>query len=253
MVWLRAWSSTRTRFFVMLGVLVVIAIGNVLEWNRVAALLPNVSVSGGGGGLVSDAVNEALEAERTFRGYVWHDWFAGNLKTCLVLFGALLGSGSALSGSGRGMLFSLALPVPRSRWIAARAVIGLAEMFALALVPSLVIALLAPAVDESYSFADAAVHGLFSFVVGSVFYTLAMLASAIFDEVWRAMLLTVVAAIVLAVAEIALPTGHGLYDAMSGRSYYYDGTLPWLGLISSVALTLAFLYAAAAHLARRDF
>jgi hypothetical protein len=243
MVWHKAWLDTRTKFLVVLAVLVVIAVGNVFGWVQVQAILPNVSVSGGSR-VVADAVNEALEAERTFRGYIWNNWFAGNFKNCLVLFAALLGSGSTLSPSGRGMLFSLALPVLRSRWFAARAAIGLVELFALALVPSLVIALLAPAVNESYSLADAMVHGLLAFVVGSVFYALAMLASAIFDDLWRAMLLTVVAAIALAVVEYGLPTVSGLFAAMSGRTYYYDGTLPWLGLIVSVALTLALLYAA---------
>ena len=123
----------------------------------------------------------------------------------------------------------------------------------LALVPALVIALLAPAVNESYSLVDAVVHGLLIFVVGSVFFALAMLASAILDDLWRAMLLTVVAAVVLAFLEYAVPAGYGLFAAMSGRAYYHGGAVPWVSLLVSAVLTFALLYAAAAQLARRDF
>src|SRR4029077_5274138 len=117
----------------------------------------------------------------------------------------------------------------------------------------LVIALLATAVNESYSFVDAAVHGALIFVVGSVFFALAMLASALVDDLWRALLLTIVVTLVLACADFLLPGGYGLFATMSGRAFYYYGTVPWLGLIASAALTAALLYAAAAQLARRDF
>jgi len=255
MVWFKAWHCTRTKFLVLLAVLVIIATGDVFGWPALQTIVSATKVdpSSGGDGGVAAKLNEAIAAEQTFRGYVWNEWFAGNFRSCFVLFSALLGSGSVLSASGRGMLFSLALPVARRRWLGARAGVGLVELFVLALVPSLVIALLATAVNESYSFVDAAVHGALIFVVGSVFFALAMLASALVDDLWRALLLTTVVALVLACADFLLPAGYGLFATMSGRTFYYYGTVPWLGLIASAALTAALLYAAAAQLARRDF
>src|SRR5262249_33236051 len=143
---------------------------------------------------VRNAIAEAIAAEQTFRGYVWHQWFDQNFASCVVLFAALLGSGSALSTSGRGLLFSLALPVARGGWLEARAAVGVAQVLALALVPPLLIPLLAPVVGESYSVTDALVHGALIFVLGSVFLAVAVLASTIVDDFGRAIVITAVAA-----------------------------------------------------------
>ena len=127
-------------------------------------------------------------------------------------------------------------------------------MLALALVPSLLIALLAPAVGERYSVTDALVHGALIFVLGSVFFALAMLASAFVDDFGRAIVITAVIAIVVGVAELnLLPSGHGLFHALTGGAYFRSGTLPWLELVLGIGLTGALIYGAAAHLARRDF
>jgi len=254
MVWRKAWRDTRWRFAILLAVLAAIACFNVFEWLAVQTIAPKLDASGAGqGGRVASALAEALAAEQTFRGYIWYEWFSQNFKTCIVLFAALLGSGSALSTSGRGLLFSLTLPVSRGRWLAARAAIGIAEVLALVLVPSLEIALLAPAVGEHYPLADALVHGALIFVLGGVFFALAMLVSSFVDDFGRSIVLTAVAGVVLAIAEAALPVGHGLFTGLSGGAYFRDGVLPWLELIGGAVLTLALFYAAAARLARRDF
>lgn len=254
MVWAKAWRDTRWRFAILLAVLVAITCFNVLEWPRVQKLLAALDLPVvAGSATVRNAVAEAIAAEQTFRGYIWYQWFAQNFRWCIVLFAALLGSGSALSTSGRGLLFSLALPVARERWLMARAAIGVGQVLAFALVPSLLIPLLAPAVGESYSIVDALVHGALIFVLGTVFFALAMLVSAIVDDFGRAIVLTAVAAIVVGFAEVALPRGHGLFAALTGGAYYHAGTLPWLELVVGVALTGALIYGASAHLARRDF
>ena len=254
MVWAKAWHDTRWRFATLFAVLIMLTCFHVLEWPRVRSLLTTLDPSvAGSNATVRNAVAEAIAAEQTFRGYIWYQWFDQNFATCIVLFAVLLGSGSALSTPGRGLLFSLALPVARGRWLETRAAIGIAQVLALALVPSLLIPLLAPAVGESYSVRDALVHGALIFVLGSVFFALAMLASAIVDDFGRAIVLTAVAAIVVWVAEFAVPRGHGLFHALTGGEYFRAGTLPWLELVLGVALTGALIYGAAAHLARRDF
>jgi hypothetical protein len=123
----------------------------------------------------------------------------------------------------------------------------------LALVPSLLIPLLAPALGESYSVTDALVHGALIFVLGSVFLAVAMLASAIFDDFGRAIVLTAIAAFGIGSAELALPRDHGLFHALTGGAYFRAGTLPWLELVLGVALTGVLIYGAVAYLARRDF
>lgn len=254
MVWHKAWRDTRWRFAILLAVLVVSSCFTVFAWREVRTLVPTLDPSAAGGNaLIRNALAEAIAAEQTFRGYIWYQWFAQNFRFCIVLFAALLGSGSALSTPGRGLLFSLALPVARGRWLEARAAIGVAQVLALALVPSLLIPMLAPAVGESYSIVDALVHGALIFVLGCVFFALAMLASAIVDDFGRAIVLTVVGAVVIGFIDVALPRGHGLVPALSGGAYYRTGALPWVELVVGMVLTVALLYAAKAHLARRDF
>jgi len=254
MVWRKAWHDTRWRFAILFAVLIVIACFNVFEWLTVQTILPKLDASAASAnGGVTGRLAEALAAEQNFRGYIGYAWFSQTFRWYIVVFAVLLGSGSALSTSGRGLLFSLALPVSRGRWIAARAGIGVAQVLALALVPSLEVPLLAPAVGEHYSLADALVYGGLIFVLGTVFFALAMLVSSFLDDFGRSLVVTTVMAIALAVAETALPTGHGLFTGLSGGTYFRAGAVPWLELIAGVALTLAFFRAAAARLARRDF
>jgi hypothetical protein len=198
-------------------------------------------------------LQERLELLTTFPGYAWSEWFAGNFPLVLTIFAALIGSGSPLVKSGSGALFSLALPVSRRRWILSRAETGLAELFVLALVPALAIPALAPLVGGQFSLLDAVVYGLCAFVVASLFFAVAVFLSTLCNDVWRPLLLTCLAAIAVAVAETALPETHGLFRAMGGQSYFYDGALPWAELLLSTAAAAGLTYAAAANVARRDF
>jgi len=151
------------------------------------------------------------------------------------------------------VLFSLALPVSRGRWLAARAATGLSQLFLLTLVPSLAIALLSPVIGEQYGFGEAVVHGASLFIVAAVFFSLALLLSTVFNDLWRPLLLTCLVAMGLSLGELALPGGYGLFATMSAEAYFRGGSLPWAGLLVSVVLTAALLYAAAAQVARRDF
>ncbi len=171
----------------------------------------------------------------------------------LTIFAALLGSGSPLVKSGGGALFSLALPVSRGRWIFARAETGLAEIFVLAVAPSIAIAGLAPFVSEQFALIDAVVYGLCAFVVASLFFAVAVFLSTLFNDVWRPLLLTCLVAIGLAAAGTVLPETHGLFQAMGGGGYFYGEGLPWAELLISAGGAAGLIYAAAANVARRDF
>ena len=244
----KSWIDTRSRFLLGLGILLVFACGTAMSFTyaqKFAASLENVSLQ--------QELQESLELIRTFPGYAWSQWFSGNFPALLTIFAALLGSGSPLVKSGSGALFSLALPVSRGRWILARAETGLAELFVLALAPALVIAALAPLVDGQFALIDAVVYGLCAFVVASLFFAVAMFFSTLCNDVWRPLLLTCLVAISLAAAGTALPETQGLFQAMAGQSYFYDGVLPWFQLLLSAAGAAALIYAAAANVARRDF
>jgi hypothetical protein len=250
----KSWIDTRSRFLLGLGILLVFACGTVLSFStvqRLAASLPEGATLGSNA--LQQELQQTLELIRTFPGYAWSEWFAGNFPLLLTIFAALLGSGSPLVKSGSGALFSLALPVSRGRWIFARAETGFVELFVLALAPGLAIAALAPFVGEQFPVIDAVVYGLCAFVVASLFFGVSLFLSTLFNDVWRPLLLTCLAAIALAAAETALLQTQGLFQAMGGQSYFYDSGLPWPELLLSAAGAAALIYAAAANVARRDF
>jgi hypothetical protein len=250
----KSWLDTRARFLLGLSILLVFACGTALNFPNVqglAASMPQDAVLGDDA--LHQEIRESLELVRTFPGYAWSQWFDGNFPAFLTVFAALLGSGSPLVKSGGGALFSLALPVSRGRWIRARSETGLAELFVLALAPSVAIAALAPFVGGQFALSDAVVYGLCAFVVASLFLAVAVFFSTLFNDVWRPLLLTCLVAIAIGAAGTALPEKAGLFQAMAGRGYFYDGELPWFPLLLSAAGAAALIYAAAANVARRDF
>ena len=249
----KAWLDTRWRFLIGLALMLVAACGILMTYRQVQALLPTVGAMNVPDGPLTAAIEEAVRIQSTYRGFVWSQWFDSNLTTLATLFAALLGSGSPLASSGRGVLFSLALPAPRRRWIAARATVGLAELLALVLVPSVAISVFSPFVGEQFAVGDALAFGVCVFAAGCVFFAFAALLSSVFNDMWRPFLLTCLAALTLGIVEVALPDDYGLFAVMSGRTYFETGSLPWLGLLASFAFTAAFVYAAAARVARRDF
>jgi hypothetical protein len=253
MLWYKSWLDTRWAFLIALGLLVMLAGGSLFSFETVQDLIQVVSPADLGDGKLADALREEIELQSTFRGYVWSQWFAQNFTTLLMIFAAVLGSGSPFSGSGHGVLFSLALPVSRERWIATRAGMALAELLVLAIVPSIAIAAFAPAAGQQFALGEALVYGLCAFVGASVFASIAVLLSTMFEDVWRPLLLTCCAAFAIAVIGYALPDGRGLFAAMSGGDYFYDGSLLWPELLVAAIAAAGFVYAAGASVARRDF
>jgi hypothetical protein len=256
MVWYQSWLDTRWRFLIPLAVLVVNIWGLILEYPHVAGLLRTVQIQADAlsqTGALGRTILESVAAERTYRGYIWYQWFRNNLSQLGTLFAILLGSGSLLSGStGTGTMFTLSLPASRNGWLAARAALGLAESVALAVIPSIAIVLLSPLAGQQYAIADAVVQSLCVFIVGAMFFSLAFLLSTMFNDMWRPLLVAGGVAIVVSVCESQFAL-NGPFRVMSAASYFAAGSVPWLGLLLSVLIAGALLYGAARNVARHDF
>ncbi len=250
MLWHKAWIDTRWRFLLGLALLLVFACGSSLTFPRVRELFATMQLPAVADEEAAAAFRQQLEMMRTFRGYVWSQWFAQSFPALLTLIAALLGSGSPLIRGGSGALFSLALPVARGRWIGTRAGIGLLELFVMALATSLTFAVLAPVVGEQFAVTEALAYGMSAFLGASLFLGLAIFLSTLFADVWRPVLLTCVGAFVIG---LVTPYDHGLFRAMGGMSYFFEGTLAWPELVVSLVAAAALMYAAAARLGRRDF
>jgi ABC-2 type transport system permease protein len=254
MLWYKSWLETRWRFLIGLALLLITASGTVFGYLTVVKLMP-LARTLDTSGEIGRKIKEAVEIEREFRGFVWLQWFRQNLTQMGTLFAVLLGSGGLLSGSAGAALFTLSLPVSRARLLTVRAATGLAQLLVLAVVPSLVIPLLSPAVGQHYSVADALVHGACMFIASSAFFSLAFLLSTVFSDVWRPALIAIVVATILAFCELMFRdlAGYGVFGVMSGEAYFRAGRAPWGGLLVSMGASAAMLYAAALNIARRDF
>jgi ABC-type transport system involved in multi-copper enzyme maturation permease subunit len=257
MLWHKAWLETRWRFIIGLLILTVLAGGNVFDYLATQRLLPGVTASievpaaeaTGLAGIIRDAI----DIQKDFRGFIWYQAFKQNLTQMGVLFAILLGCGGILSESSKGSaLFTLSLPVTRKQLIGARTGAGLAQLFAIAMVPPLVISILAPSIGQHFSIVDALAHGICIFVVGAVFFSLASFLSTLFADIWRPLLIAIGIACAAAFAAILVPQ-LSIFSVMNGESYFKTGSLPWAGFLTSAVIATALLYSAAETLERRDF
>ncbi|HEY3826041.1 MAG TPA: hypothetical protein VGL82_15860 [Bryobacteraceae bacterium] len=253
MLWYRSWLETRWRFLISLGVLVCSVGGIVFLWPKVVELIPaasNLPESGSLGG----KIREAVELSRNYPSYIWSQWYAKNLISLGTLFAVLLGAGGVLSKRSGGM-FMLSLPVSRRHLLGTRAVTGLAELTVLALAPSVLIPLLSPAVGKTYGIEDALVYGGCFFIAASLFFSMALLLSTIFEDVWRPLLISLAVCALMVLAEQpGLSRWHyGIVRVMSGEDWFRNRQLPWPGLLASAGASVAFFYGAVINLGRRDF
>jgi hypothetical protein len=250
MLWYKAWLDTRSRFWIGLVLLMLSAAGVVVGFPRVQRigavdLDPNDPLF--------QVLSDALELSRTFRGFVWHEWFRQNALTIGALFAALLGTSNMFSSSRRGVLFTLSLPVSRRQWFATRAATGLAELLVLMVMPALVIALLGVATGQPYSIGEGLVYALCGFVGVATFFGLALLLSTIFQDMWRPVVIVCLVAVCLSFLELLVPSGFGIFSTLSAEQYFRGGSLPWAGLGLFVLAAAGLLYAAAHQVERLDF
>jgi hypothetical protein len=255
MLWHKSWLETRWRFLIGLGLLACSAAGVVLEYPKVVELLAVVP-AGDTGGELGRRIRESAELARDYRGYVWSQWFGQHLVQAWTLFAVLLGTGGLVSQASRGgALFTLSLPVSRRRLVAVRAAVGLVELLVLAVVPSLLIAALSPAIGQRFAIADAVVHSACLFIAGTVFFSLTSLLSTAFSDIWRPPLIVLLLAVVLGGSEqVVRDVGRfSVFSVMSAQRYFQGEGLPWLGLVASAAASVALLYGAARNIERQDF
>jgi ABC-2 type transport system permease protein len=253
MIWYKSWLDTRSRFLVGLVLLVLSACGTVFYYPQVLKLMPMASTIEASGEL-GRRIREGVELASNYRGYVWSQWMRQAMTNLATLFAVLLGTGGLFSrASGDSALFALSMPVSRGRVLGVRALTGLGELAAMTLVPVLLLPLLSPGVGERYSPVDALAHGACLFVAAATFFSLALLLSTVFTDLWRPLLIACGVAIALSLFEFRGQSSYGIFRVMSGEDYFRTGRLPWLGLFASATASAAMLYTATRTLARQDF
>lgn len=255
MLWHKAWRESRGRFITGLLILTVLSGAKVYEYvvtQRAMPLAESV-LAGADQSPLGAAIRDAIAVQRGFRGFIWYTAFRDNLTQVGLLFAVLLGCGGLLAEAKKGSaLFTLSLPVTRKELLGARVGVGLAQCFAIAMVPPLAIPLLAPAIGQSFSVIDALAHGVCLFFVGALFFSLASFLSTMFGDIWRPLLIAVFIACIAAILQVVAPE-FGVFRVMSGETYFRTGALPWAGLLTTAVLATALLYSAGESLERKDF
>jgi hypothetical protein len=254
MLWHKAWLETRGRFITALLILTVMSGAKVYEYVVTLRMMPLAdSVLSGDNSPLGAALRDAVAVQREFRGFIWYNSFRDNLTLMGVIFAVLLGCGGLLAETKKGSaLFTLSLPITRKQLLGVRTATGLAQCFAIAMIPPLVIPVLAPSIGQRFSIVDALAHGFCLFFVGALFFSLASFLSTMFADVWRPLLIAVSLACIAGALQFVAPE-FGLFRVMSGETYFRTGALPWMGFLTTAVLASALLYSAAETLERRDF
>jgi hypothetical protein len=255
MILYKSWLDTRWRFIVGAAILACSVTAMVLLYPQVTGLLP-VAASIEVPGALGEEVRKAIDLISSFDGYLWLKWYNGNMPMLASLFASMLGAGGIFTaGAGGGALYTLALPVSRRRLLILRAITGLAELLGLMMLASLALPLLAPAIGESVSFQDAAVHGFCAFIAGSLFFSLALFLATVFSDVWRPLLIAIAIASLAGLAEMIYQDALslGVIHTMSAATYHETGALPWPGLLICILGSSVLIFAAIQNLERRNF
>ena len=256
MLWYRSWRESRWRFTVGLIVLTLSALSLVATYRQVSALAPVLPATIDSDSEFGRRILEIAALSREYRGYVWSQWFRQNLANTWTIFAVILGGIGILSQTSRdATLFTLSMPVSRRRLIVVRAATGLAQLAVMALVPSLAIVALSPAVGEQYGAGSAVVHSVLFAAAGSVFFSLSFLLSTFWTDPWRPTLIALGAAIVIGLCEQVSSdfARFGIFRVMSGEDYFRGNVVPWIGLAITTSLSALMLYLAALNIERRDF
>lgn len=245
MLWYKAWRESRTAFLICASVLATICIGALL---------------------LEPALRRLYGASlRTNEQYVYRVIYSGAARGLFSVFAIVLGLGGLQRERAHNSVgFTLALPVTRPKLVTVRALAGLAELSALALIPAVLLPLISAAMHRGYPLSQALGFSVLWITCGAVIFSAAFLASTVFTGEYTALTVTFVSYF-FSTGFAAMPVLNRyplhINHIMSGYHMpYFDAQrailidlVPWTILIALAALTTAFFAVAARITVARDF
>lgn len=244
MLWYKAWCETRARLLIS---------ASVLLWACIVIVL------------LHKGMRAHADEPMTYASYIWQAIYKGILRDVFIVLVIGLGVDGLLQERARGTAgFTLALPVGRSRLMAVRAGVGLAEMVFLAILPVLVLFIGSPVVGESYALVQALEFSVLWAVCGMVIFGTAFLLAVILPGEYSSWLVSFVVLVVYSIGVNMSPLrthrALDLFQVMNGTMLPYfrqaEGMLPglpFLPLAVMMLLSLGLLALAAQIAQRRDF
>jgi hypothetical protein len=255
MLWKKSWWETRWLFLIGL-VAIFLAYGLTFGWGeydaaRWAARLQR-SAS------LSESERQALN---NYQGQTWALWFKMLLSFIWADFAVIIGAVCLMTAcpwipsQGAAGLFTFSLPVSRRKVLLLQAAVGFGEIFLAALLPSLLLPIIARFHGQWFSWSDTLIYTLLMLFGGAIFFCFAFLLTVILGNYVVAFLLaeSVVFALYLPFAgSFGARPWWNILGVMAGESYFYHGRIPWLGLLISLILSAVFIFTAIRIYERRD-
>jgi len=232
MLLFKAWLESRTRFLLSVAGLAGLSIVFVIFNHDVRAAY--------------------TDRDLTYADYIFRAIFKGHLRDIFVVLALMLGMGGLERERAFGTAaFTLALPIGRWRFTAARGLAGVVETAVLALLPAVLTPALSPLVHESYSWAQALQFAGLWTGGGILIFAIGFLASVLFAGEYSA-----------PIAAIALLFGYSFAADLPGAERYIvdvhdtmNGTGPHgfktLASLAFTALTMMALTACVT--AKKDY
>ncbi len=253
MLWKKSWWETRWLFLIGLGSILLaysLTFGgsyDAASWterlHRSAAL--------------SEIERRALN---NYQAQTWALWFKMLLNFIWSYYSVFMGTACMMaacrrtSSQGAAGLFTLSLPVSRRKVILSQAAVGFSEMVVAALLPSLLLPIMARFHGQWFLWSDTMIYLLLTIFGGAVFFCFAILLTVIIGH--RFVVIGIVVALVIALflpfQPLGTRPGWNILGVMAGESYFYHGQIPWLGLLISLILSAVFMFTAVRIYERRD-
>ncbi len=259
MLWYKTWLETRLRFFIGMSAIAALCAFYVFfrptpvgRWNEMLRLHPDWHRPW----WIHRAVNEY-----TF--YIWRILFDNSLRYLWVALAVLIGVGGLTQESGKGSAgCTLALPVSRRRMTWTHMAVGCTELTILGLVPAVVLPLLSPFVNGSYSVGEAVCRGLLMAGGGLVIFSFAFAVSTLTESPYAPVIASIAAVVSLGTllgpyeSELKEPLvlrAVDLFRLISGPPDFEWRAFPWTGLLVSLTAALVLALFALRVIDTRDY
>jgi ABC-type transport system involved in multi-copper enzyme maturation permease subunit len=193
--------------------------------------------------IVRPMMHEA--ATKPFVPFVEDSIYTGSIRNFFCVFVLVLGLGGLLQETSRGSAaFTLSLPVTRARLIAVRAAVGVAEVVALALVPTVAVLGLAPFQGEAYGVFDAMQCSTQWAVTGTVIFAVAFLFSTWLSGTYAALTASIIVVGAYALLVTLSPMRHvPVLNVLTMMDHAHPGVVRLAGTsLVSVAIITAGMW-----------
>jgi ABC-type transport system involved in multi-copper enzyme maturation permease subunit len=161
MLWYKAWRESRSRFLIAAGAVGMFSL-SVLLGARTNFPPPHAP-------------------HLPYSAFVWGEFYGNGRAAAFSIIALLLGLGGLQRERSNGTApFTLALPVARGQFIAARIGVGLLELCAIALIPVVIVPALSPVlVRQAYPWSQSLQYGVLFMSWGVVWFAVAMMWSVL--------------------------------------------------------------------------